>query len=226
MNLFVPTTILSFFSLSRCSGISGLVSTRTSTRLQHHTVAEATFHQSSLRSISPLALLTRRSLLIATMTTTASSLSPTPSNQRLEQSILLLDSIYSPVNSTDFPLPMSKEEAGPCTCMFGSTPQRRYLWTDAFAVLTYQTISNIYFDLGEVQTSNLYKEAVEKLIATVHQCLGRPRSGSEVDAMTPCDVSPTGYVGLRIGKVDPIERRSLIIPMHFRVPSSLLCFLS
>jgi hypothetical protein len=96
---------------------------------------------------------------------------------------------------------MSPEEAGPCTCISNAIPQRRYLWTDAFAVLAYQTIFNIYSSRGHVQEANLYKNAADKLIDTVHNCLGKPRSGREEDAMKPCKISPTGYVGIRIGKV-------------------------
>jgi hypothetical protein len=135
------------------------------------------------------------------MAVSSSSLLPAPFDKGLQQAITLLDSIYSPVDSSDFPLPMSPEEAGPCKCTSNATPQRRYLWTDAFAVLAYQTISNIYSAGGHVQEANIYKDAADKLIDTVHNCLGKPRSDREEDAMKPCKMSPTGYVGMRIGKV-------------------------
>ncbi|KAL7503978.1 hypothetical protein ACHAXN_001679 [Cyclotella atomus] len=151
---------------------------------------------------SPSLAISRRSLLITTMAVSSSSLLPAPFDKGLQQAITLLDSIYSPVDSSDFPLPMSPEEAGPCKCTSNATPQRRYLWTDAFAVLAYQTISNIYSAGGHVQEANIYKDAADKLIDTVHNCLGKPRSGREEDAMKPCKMSPTGYVGMRIGKVE------------------------
>eukprot|EP00804_Cyclotella_cryptica_P005699 CCRYP_000063-RA/>CCRYP_000063-RA protein AED:0.08 eAED:0.08 QI:97/1/1/1/1/1/2/530/425 len=151
-----------------------------------------------------LMLLNRRSILVA-MTTTASSFSLLPSHPHLQQSIDLLNSVYGPVDSHEFPRPMSRHEAGPCFATAYSSPhqeQRRYLWTDAFAVCAYHAIANIYAENDMPDQSNFYRNAVEKLILTVHSCLGRPRSEREEDAMTPCHVSPTGYVGLRIGKVE------------------------
>lgn len=195
--LFKAAATASFFSLFHRQGASGFVST---TRVQR----PSGFVRAEVNVIPffPLALLTRRSILIATMTTPASSLSSSVSNHSLKQAIDLLDSVYSSVNSRDFPLPMSSEEAGPCArTSSNSMPQRRYLWTDSFAVLAYQTISNVFLDCGEVHEAKLYQEAVEKLIYTVHQCLGKPRSDSDEDAMRLCNTSPTGYVGLRIGKV-------------------------
>lgn len=158
--------------------------------------------RSFICSLPSLYLFNRRSLLTATMTTTASfSTLPQSPDQSLNQAITLLNSVYSPVNSPDFPRPMSAEEAGSCAHPSNSEPQRRYLWTDAFAVLAYQAISNVYSSRGQVQEAKIYTDAYEKLIGTVHMCLGKPRSDRKEDAMTTCDISPTGFVGLRIGKV-------------------------
>jgi hypothetical protein len=167
-------------------------------------ISTPSFNSLSHRLRSPscpiLMLLNRRSIIVA-MTTTAASFSLLPSPQHIRQSIALLDSVYGPVDSSKFPRPMSTNEAGPCSCHTSNHEQRRYLWTDAFAVCAYHTISNIYATKDMPDQSNTYRQAVETLITTVHSCLGRPRSEREEDAMTPCDVSPTGYVGLRIGKV-------------------------
>jgi hypothetical protein len=188
--------VLFFYSSFHHSRTVGLVSPQNSNSWRPALVV-----QSALRTAYPLSLITRRSLLITTMITTRSSSSLNLSDERLQQSIALLDSIFSPVDSSNFPLPMSPNEAGACACNVNSIPQRRYLWTDAFAVLSYQTISNVYSDRGEKDKAMLYSDAVEKLIATVHDCLGKPRSNNKEDAMRPCNISPTGYVGLRIGKV-------------------------
>lgn len=203
MKKLLNPAILSFCSLQLHTSASGLlVSSRAVTSLHHSIAAAAADCRLSIR-FSPLALFNRRSLLIATMaTSSASSLSSTSSDESLQRAVTLLDSIYSPVKSSDFPRPMSPEEAGPCcTYASNSVPQRRYLWTDAFAVLAYQTISDVYSSRGQIQEANLYKDAVEKLIGTVHTCLGKPRSDRNEDTMTRCDISPTGFVGLRIGKV-------------------------
>ena len=106
---------------------------------------------------------------------------------------------------------MRSSEAGPCACTSSGTSsttqstiqqqQHRYLWTDAFAVLAYETLAEYYKRQKNEAKTQEYKEAVEKLIGVVHQCLGRPRSDMEEDVMAKCDISPTGYAGLRIGKV-------------------------
>lgn len=145
-----------------------------------------------------------------------SSASSDTSNQSVELAISLLNSVYGPIDSPEFPLPMSDADAGPCYT-FASydnhqrqqhgnhpphLPQRRYLWTDAFGVLAYQSLAEYYSNTGNNRKqTEMYNHAVEKLICVVHECLGKPRSDKEEDAMTECDISPTGYVGLRIGKV-------------------------
>jgi hypothetical protein len=177
-----------------------LLSSRSSVGLIPCAQRSTSSYSSICRSQSSLAF-SRRSLFITAMAASTSSMIPAPFDRRLQQAITLLDSIYSSLDSSDFPLPMSPEEAGPCTCISNAIPQRRYLWTDAFAVLAYQTISDVYSSRGHVQEANLYTNAADKLIDTVHNCLGKPRSGREEDAMKPCKISPTGYVGIRIGKV-------------------------
>ena len=121
--------------------------------------------------------------------------SPTPTS--VNQAVQLLDSVYGPVTSNDFPLPMRPNEAGPCN----DEEQRRYLWTDAFAVMAYQSLAEYHHAQSSIEKSKIYQNAVDKLISVVHDCLGKPRSVKEEDGMTPCEISPTGYVGLRIGKV-------------------------
>ena len=55
---------------------------------------------------------------------------------------------------------------------------------------------------NDKEKAKLYEVAVEKLISVVHECLGKPRSSREEDSMRKCEISPTGYVGLCIGKVE------------------------
>jgi len=139
----------------------------------------------------------------------SSSTSTLPKQKSINRALQLLESVYGPIASPDFPLPMRSSEAGPCQCSVqcsssSSTQpreqQHRYLWTDAFAVLAYQTLADSYKSRKNENEAKKYRDAVEKLIAVVHDCLGKPRSEREKDGMTPCTISPTGYVGLRIGK--------------------------
>jgi hypothetical protein len=115
---------------------------------------------------------------------------------RLHQAIALLDSVYGTVSSNEFPKPMPADEAGMCA----DTVQRRYLWTDAFAVLAYVSIAELYESQQDYQTAQPYRRAIDKLISTVHDNLGKPRSNRPEHAMKPSSDSPTGFVGLRIGK--------------------------
>ena len=110
--------------------------------------------------------------------------------------LALLDVVYGEVTSTDFPLPLETYEAGIC-----KNGQRRYLFTDAFGVMAYQTLSEYYMNKGETARANLYRRAVERLIDVVHDSLGKPRNRGPTSKMKECDISPTGYSGLRIGKV-------------------------
>lgn len=109
----------------------------------------------------------------------------------------MLNSVYGSVDSPGFPQPMPKDEAGLCA----DGHQRRYLWTDAFGVLNYISISQLYESRGDPQQAAKYKRAADTLVSVVHECLGSPRSKKLEDAMTKDDSSPTGHVGLRIGKV-------------------------
>ena len=110
---------------------------------------------------------------------------------RVERAIRLMQSVYGNFQSTNFPLPLPEEEAGPC-----DNGQRRYLWTDAFAVLN-------LVSLAEACPSETTKflGLANQLVDTVHDSLGKPRSALSQHAMQPDASSPSGYVGLRIGKV-------------------------
>lgn len=110
---------------------------------------------------------------------------------------MLLNSVYGSVQSPDFPLPMLPEEAGLCA----DGKQRRYLWTDAFAVLSYISISDSYDKEGNHTDAEKFRQAAMVLIDVVHRCLGSPRSGRDADAMVLDMSTPGGFVGLRIGKV-------------------------
>ena len=129
-----------------------------------------------------------------------SSLATLPKPGNMAEPIALLDSVYGPVESPHFPAPMPANEAGLCADGY----QRRYLWTDAFGVLAYTTIAQEYQKQGNTNEYQKYKQAAETLIATVHQCLGTPRSSSSKsdDQMQRDPKSPTGFVGLRIGKTE------------------------
>lgn len=116
--------------------------------------------------------------------------------QRIVDALALLNVVYDQVNSDYFPLPLETYEAGIC-----KNGQRRYLFTDAFAVMAYQTLADYYMNNEDVPRANLYSRAVERLIDEVHDSLGKPRNRGPASKMKECDISPTGYVGLRSGKV-------------------------
>ena len=118
----------------------------------------------------------------------------------IKKALSLLNSVYGPINDnlTNFPLPMPPDEAGLCYDGY----QRRYLWTDAFGVLAYTSIAEMHEINEDKVTANTYRRACDKLIQTVHECLGSPRSNDKDDAMKNDPSSPTGHVGLRIGKLD------------------------
>lgn len=44
----------------------------------------------------------------------------------------------------------------------------------AFAVLSYQSLSEYYIQNNDKEKAKLYEVAVEKLISVVHECLGKP----------------------------------------------------
>jgi len=89
--------------------------------------------------------------------------------------------------SSGFPVSMPASEAGP-----SPSGQRRYLWTDAFGVLNFVTLSY----RAETARKRQFLDAADKLVKATVQCLGYPRS--EDFPMTPNDRG--GYKGMRIGK--------------------------
>jgi hypothetical protein len=91
---------------------------------------------------------------------------------------------------------MPSDEAGLCCDGY----QRRYLWTDAFGVMAYISLAEQAKENGNTRQKQKYQQAADKLITVVQDCLGKPRSNNENDQMQPDVTSPTGYVGLRIGK--------------------------
>ena len=119
-----------------------------------------------------------------------------PYDQRVLYALDYLDIVYGPVGTDGWPWSLETYEAGPC-----ANGHRRYLFTDAWAVCAYQTLVEYYMNNNDLQSAALYQGAVERLIAVVHDSLGKPRSNKNSDKMKECDISPTGYVGLRIGKV-------------------------
>ena len=93
-----------------------------------------------------------------------------------------------------FPRPLPAQEAGPSCVKWGNAGdcQRRYLWTVAFGVLNFVTLSKRH-----PERKNLYLSAAKELIAAVHQSLGQPRAAQF--PMAP-NVNSPGFKGLRIGK--------------------------
>eukprot|EP00457_Paulinella_chromatophora_P003164 gb/GEZN01003170.1/.p1 GENE.gb/GEZN01003170.1/~~gb/GEZN01003170.1/.p1 ORF type:complete len:436 (+),score=45.81 gb/GEZN01003170.1/:28-1335(+) len=117
--------------------------------------------------------------------------------------------VYGPPTSAVFPKP--NREAGhsmvPYTAgVSAQETQRRYLWTDAFAVLNYCTLAVRSQNREERE---LYVSAAKKLIHTTHRVLGNPPSaalpmspwtgrGSQFQAHGSGSLSKN--LGLRIGK--------------------------
>lgn len=125
------------------------------------------------------------------------------SSKPVETAISLLESVYGQAGEeSEFPRPMPVGEAGLCA----DQRQRRYLWTDAFGVLAYVSLIDVFRTRGNEDEVQKYEWAAHRLVDVVHECLGKPRSTRQVDAMKPDNTtgfsSPTGLVGLRIGKVD------------------------
>ena len=98
----------------------------------------------------------------------------------------LMRHVYGDWSSSEFPKPLSKEEAGPSP----NTGQRRYLWTDAFGVLNFVAMGQ--------------PEAAERLVRAVHETLGNPRSDE-----FPMMKKNGKYVGLRIGKTNARKQSDL-----------------
>jgi hypothetical protein len=67
-----------------------------------------------------------------------------------------------------FPLPAPPAEAGP-----SPSGQRRYLWTDAFGVLNFITLSQRTKDINKKEKMLI---CAEKLCQATERCLGNPRS--------------------------------------------------
>ena len=83
--------------------------------------------------------------------------------------------------------------------------ERRYLWTDAFAVKT-------FFGLSNILNNNTYSDIAEKLINEVHETLGRFRNDDDRKGWISGLPEEKGYkhptiAGLRIGKKLP-ERKA------------------
>jgi hypothetical protein len=100
---------------------------------------------------------------------------------------------------------MPPAEAGPC--MNG---QRRYLWTDSFAIVNFVSQAKLIDKLhAEQPIDNVemkkqgYLAAAGKLIDCVFESLGAPRSPAFPMAF---DSQRGIYKGLRIGKVLAAER--------------------
>ncbi|KAI1393376.1 uncharacterized protein F4822DRAFT_423845 [Hypoxylon trugodes] len=76
----------------------------------------------------------------------------------------------------------------------------RYLWTDAFGVINFITLSSEKREKDEVKLQELYLGLARRLAETVHSVLGRTRDGtSRLPGAT--DEEPLKG-GLRIGKLD------------------------
>jgi hypothetical protein len=124
---------------------------------------------------------------------------PVAAAGRMDSAIDLLDSVYGPVSSPNFPKPMPESEAGLCA----DGTQRRYLWTDAFAVLAYVSLADLCVREKKHEDSEKSRNAANTLVNVVHECLGHPRTRHRNDDVMARDVnSPTGFVGLRIGKLE------------------------
>jgi len=73
----------------------------------------------------------------------------------------------------------------------------RYLWTDAFAVINFITLSKLATSVPE---ADLWKRRAERLIQSVHDTLGRSRDGSR--RLKGATEEEPLLGGLRIGKED------------------------
>jgi len=90
--------------------------------------------------------------------------------------------------ASDFPRPMSSLEAGP-----SPSGQRRYLWTDAFAVLNFVTLSH----RAESDDRKVaFLKAADLLVEATVKCLGAPRS----EEFPMLSNGKGGFKGMRIGK--------------------------
>ncbi|OTA95746.1 hypothetical protein M434DRAFT_20134 [Hypoxylon sp. CO27-5] len=104
-----------------------------------------------------------------------------------------MQKVYGPY-PTDTPVPASwQPPANP-----GAGGHRgRYLWTDAFGVINFITLSR---EKDGSHSHQLHLELAKKLVDTVHSVLGRTRDGSS--RLPGATDSEPLKGGLRIGKVD------------------------
>ncbi|KAL2799275.1 hypothetical protein BJX66DRAFT_333181 [Aspergillus keveii] len=108
-----------------------------------------------------------------------------------------LSTLYGPLEPSSIPSPSTWTPPARSDGHKG-----RYLWTDAFGVLTLLTLhreTSRYAEAGSA-TEDIYLTLAARLIATVHDVLGRTRDGSS-RLPGASDNNPLGG-GLRIGKVD------------------------
>lgn len=101
-----------------------------------------------------------------------------------------LDQVYGPFDQT---LDTISDWQAPAL----SPKSSRYLWTDAFAVINFVTLSKLSTSVTE---ADLWKRRAERLIQSVHDTLGRSRDGSR-RLKGATDEDPLSG-GLRIGKED------------------------
>lgn len=118
-----------------------------------------------------------------------------PSPETLSRFIKSQSSVYGP-----FPSPLTPETAqswSPPTSPGAGGHRGRYLWTDAFGVVNFLTLSR---EAPSQTDREGYQTLAVRLAETVHDVLGRTRDGS---ARLPgaTDREPLAG-GLRIGKVD------------------------
>jgi hypothetical protein len=78
------------------------------------------------------------------------------------------------------------------TGLTSDKPQRRYLWTDAFAVCN-------FIQLYKKTKKNSYKHLAKQLVDQVHKSLGKYRKDDEREGWLSNEDHPTKN-GLRIGK--------------------------
>lgn len=99
-----------------------------------------------------------------------------------------------------FPKPLPKTEAGETAVPWENQTQRRYLWTDSFAVVNMVTLYHRTEDKA-------WLAKAEKLVEAVESSLGQARGNGALTEMVDVDQKRLfrKYKGLRIGKVDPTE---------------------
>ncbi|KAF4708008.1 hypothetical protein FOZ62_024627 [Perkinsus olseni] len=131
------------------------------------------------------------SKLNSTYVNVMASSSPTVCSKYSAVAEALMVDVYGDWKAEFFPKPLPPDEAGPGG---HNGHQRRYLWTDAFGVLNFISLSK-----GFPGRSSEFLGAAGKLIKTVHETLGTPRS-IELPMLTDPD-RPGYYKGLRIGKL-------------------------